>query len=1002
MAQLRFSAFEPDKSKRGPLRSDADNVKTPVKQLYLEAQQRSELLSVYNGRPNHNVREFRVNAPGFPPHPDQLAATALLAHYELDEKSVEDLAHPWTARWMDSWGKKLEKRKRVLFQCACGYYSPARTSRKEGQDGIRNEDRKCGYNFTGCLAHADVVFRECDRAVLRISGIFKHNASCVDAKLVRRPAIPLHPHVYEVALAQLSEGADLTAVQERNTAYINEGKYRDIASFNPKTSNWRYEIIPTDNKTLYRQHYRSIGIDWSKIPEFNIDAWLDKQSDSFKSELSAAITGYHPRTEEHDRFQLIIQTDDMKTSAWKHGHQKQIIMDGTFGVCSSKILVFITMAIDHEGHGVPLAFMLFSPPPKNRATQAGYDTHILTELLASWKESLGVNRLGESFRPKLAITDTDSKERGALNAVFPGIILRLCRYHLRQCWKNHLNKHLRGEKSLDSPVSRRGGRRKHSFEREAVRKSVKHLQEAILTAPTLPSAKSLLLSLHTSLQTQASTTKSAYSAPAQSAIKHLDYLSKEWLKPEMFESFSDAGRVAAATFLGTSVSEVANTSNHLECLNGLLKNKHLSRYKRGGRRIRLDLLIFLLVHKILPSIFGERQKQRTYRANANARFFEAAGNVALGPQRTRLASTERLGDAAWISLESEVAEAHRVGAPNLRDEGARTLLLRGFVLPPYLPSGDPSHITVGVISSTSIPPPAGQEWIVQPTIYVVNLRPIAPSDASPSLTFADCNCADFKSRRLACSHIRAALLKYRSNPHAPILPPLPSSAVAGRALGDLVTSLLRPLPPPPSLLLAPTLPTPSAPALVRTLAEALPALATDGSSDSEEDSGSDSSSSDSDSSSEGEVPIPSVSYIPPPSAATSNHIAVIHQTQSRLEQAAEKARMALLTCIEIAREAPSELDLSSLSASVNLAELLAALVVSSAGTATPSGSGIAPPLPPSHTSFSMSSASIPSPTLPFTPAPRPALGNISNKRPRVILPVERERASKRKEGTVTL
>ncbi|KAK4694221.1 hypothetical protein P7C70_g8773, partial [Phenoliferia sp. Uapishka_3] len=970
--------------------------------LYLAPEQRSEVLSVYNNRPNHHVREFNVNAPGLPPHPDQLVATALLSHYELDENSVEDLAHPWTSRWQIGWGKKLEKRKRVLFQCACGYFSPARPSRKEGQGGIDVKDRKCGYDFTGCLAHADVVFRESDRAILRISGILTHNPGCVDAKLVRRPVIPLHPHVYEVALAQLAEGADLTAVQERNTAYINEGKYRDIQSFNPKTTNWRYEIIPTDNKTIYCQHYRAIGINWSKIPELNIDEWLDEQSDAFKSELSVAVTGYRARTDEHDRFQLTIQTEEMKASAWKFGHQRQIIMDGTFGVCSSKLLVFITMAIDDEGHGVPLAFMLcvplialfhrasgltstywlssFSPPPQNRATQAGYDTHILVEILKSWKESLGVNKLGDSFRPKVAITDTDSKERGALNTVFPGITLRLCRYHLRQCWSNHLKKHLRGEKIPD------GSRRKGSLEREGVRKSVKVLQEAILSSQTLPAAKALLTTLRKSLYRQA-TSNSTYSAPSASAIKHLDYLSKEWLKPAMFDSFSDAGRVAAAALLDIPISDVANTSNHLECLNGLLKNKYLNRYKRGGRRIRLDLLVYLLIHKILPSLFGERQKQRTYRANANARFFEAAGNVALGPQRTRLGVSERLGDAAWIAPEAEEAEAVRLGVPNLRDEGARSLLLRNFVLPPYLPTGDPSHITVRVLSSTSIPPPAGQPWTVQPTIYLVTLRPIAVSDASPTVTFAECTCLDFKSRRLACSHIRAALVRFQSHPTAPLLPPLPSSPSAGRALGDLVTSLLRSLPAPSSTPASLPHPSPSAPSLVRTLADALPALALDTASDFD----SDSDTNFSDSASETE----SAAEIPPASAAATNHVAILHQTQSRLDQAAEKARIALLTCIEIAREAPSELNLSSLTASVNLAELLAALVLSSAGVAAFSKSDTTS-LPPLHTNASAASS-----TAPSTLGAGPQLSTVTNKRPRV-LPIERERASKRQEGTVTL
>lgn len=116
---------------------------------------------------------------------------------------------------------------------------------------------------------------------------------------------------------------------------------------------------------------------------------------------------------------------------------------------------------------------------------------------------------------------------------------------------------------------------------------------SILTAPTLVAAQAHVSTLRADLQRQASA-KTAYSAASSSAIHHLDYLSNQWLKPGMWDSLSDAGRVAAAAKLGIPVADVANTSNHLESLNGLLKNKHLARYKRGGCRIRLDFLIWLV------------------------------------------------------------------------------------------------------------------------------------------------------------------------------------------------------------------------------------------------------------------------------------------------------------------------------------------------------------------------------------------------------------------------
>ncbi|KAJ7787555.1 hypothetical protein B0H14DRAFT_279459 [Mycena olivaceomarginata] len=52
---------------------------------------------------------------------------------------------------------------------------------------------------------------------------------------------------------------------------------------------------------------------------------------------------------------------------------------------------------------------------------------------------------------------------------------------------------------------------------------------------------------------------------------------------------------------------VIPTTNHLESFNGILKRKHLRRWQNGGRRIRVDVLIQILITHILPSIFQERR-----------------------------------------------------------------------------------------------------------------------------------------------------------------------------------------------------------------------------------------------------------------------------------------------------------------------------------------------------------------------------------------------------------
>ena len=91
----------------------------------------------------------------------------------------------------------------------------------------------------------------------------------------------------------------------------------------------------------------------------------------------------------------------------------QLVLDGTFGLCTSRLLVWIALGVDNGGRGVPVATTLFFSPTGSRFTHVGYDTTILTELLGEWKKWLG-SRGGEPFTPHVAITDTDFKARGAL------------------------------------------------------------------------------------------------------------------------------------------------------------------------------------------------------------------------------------------------------------------------------------------------------------------------------------------------------------------------------------------------------------------------------------------------------------------------------------------------------------------------------------------------------------------------------------------------------------
>lgn len=71
------------------------------------------------------------------------------------------------------------------------------------------------YNYTGCLAHAEIIMIISTGKILRIWGHFEHNQACQEATIAQMPELPIHPSVYIVALAQLCDGSSITDVQTK-------------------------------------------------------------------------------------------------------------------------------------------------------------------------------------------------------------------------------------------------------------------------------------------------------------------------------------------------------------------------------------------------------------------------------------------------------------------------------------------------------------------------------------------------------------------------------------------------------------------------------------------------------------------------------------------------------------------------------------------------------------------------------------------------------------------
>ncbi|KAK7001142.1 hypothetical protein R3P38DRAFT_3327238 [Favolaschia claudopus] len=455
----------------------------------------------------------------------------------------------------------------------------------------------------------------------------------------RIPALPLHP--------SLANGVSLTDIQQRNREW--DCKHRWLLQ--------RY-----DTRSLYRQFSRLDGVKLTEKPHINLDEWLNPNSPQYNPTLASAIFHYSARTSKDERL-------EMKEAAWKYGYKSQIVVDGTFGVCDSRLLLFIVMGIDEEKKG-------------NQLSSSGYDTSILAKLLKTWRASLEKFRDGKPFVVL---------ERGALLQVFPFIVLLICKFHLRQSWRNHRNKLVKGK----------------SAESLEVKARLRLVEEKLVATTTWDERRT------------------SHGAPAEKGLLHLDYLSSYWLSYELWASWSDFGRYTAAGILGCGFEG---------SFNGLLKRKYLRRWQRGGRRLRVDVLINVIVNK--------RRLQGLER------------------ERALLLSKRIVRDETPTPVAFFVPDESR-------DTAAAQLLQNNQISAPEF---DADTFKFSCYSSLAT------EFDEEPRVYTIQINVNGT---------ASCNGPDFTKNGGACKHIRAAMLKIHSLrlsiPNLPIVT-LPASEQEARIL----------------------------------------------------------------------------------------------------------------------------------------------------------------------------------------------------------------------------
>ncbi|CCO35184.1 hypothetical protein BN14_09299 [Rhizoctonia solani AG-1 IB] len=262
---------------------------------------------------------------------------------------------------------------------------------------------------------------------------------------------------------------------------------------------------------------------------------------------------------------------------------------------------------------------------------------------------------------------------------------------------------------------------------KAIRESLVTLERQLVESTSFDAAQNLIDNEVSTLNQIAS--NGMYASAAGKGLTHVQYLKTYWMTQALWESWSDHARVSAAALIGIAINRVVMTNNHLESFNGLLKQKLLKGYARGGRRIRVDILVFMLATKVAQSIFQRRKLEEEERNMLRKALEGVPGVVSL------------LGNNANRAIEAPVAY---LSPDKTRDNEAQLLLQQNRLSHPTIHGGGIQLTCWSTQSVDAQGAPIGYNiWLGFNGIAL-------------------CICPDFQRRGGACKHMRAALLQVQA------------------------------------------------------------------------------------------------------------------------------------------------------------------------------------------------------------------------------------------------
>ena len=208
---------------------------------------------------------------------------------------------------------------------------------------------------------------------------------------------------------------------------------------------------------------------------------------------------------------------------------------------------------------------------------------------------------------------------------------------------------------------------------------------------------------------------------AEQGSKHLDYLKKEWLRIELYNSWSQYGPKIASSAFGIPVDGVLTMTNHLESFNGLLKKTHLEDWRKSGWQLHIDTFVNFLIMSICPKIFCRLSMEASYKIWLKERF----------PQ----VHTTQVNPPAGAKKTLDIKCAY--WQDQTRDKEAKQIIKN-------------HRITVTSFSTTqfigSCAALAADITVVDHPCYslLINVN-----------GFSTCTCLDFITTNIACKHLQA-------------------------------------------------------------------------------------------------------------------------------------------------------------------------------------------------------------------------------------------------------